>query len=230
MIWWLFLLRIFQFSSGEQLIAPKLPKWAKNIDPITTDFRSFLYSVVKKIEDFDVLTDDLREDQKELNAKIQELTDGFREDKKELNAKIQELTARVDKLTTRLDDLVEGGCSGDTCTRQKTGSLLPTGKSLVSKNGRVTLVMQTDGNLVIYCKGKGHLWHTRTSGVNINKGLFFQADGNLVLYNKSGKPVWYSTTHGTDANNLVLLNDGNLVLYGMRNGHVYWSSGSGGKC
>ena len=93
------------------------------------------------------------------------------------------------------------------CTRMSTGSLLPLGQRLVSTNKQIRLEMQTDGNLVIYCRGKW-FWQSGTGGVDIGDGLNFQWDGNLVLYRKDGKAAWNSGTGLTDANHLVLQDDG----------------------
>merc|ERR1719317_223837 len=221
MVLWLFLLHIFQLSLAET--GMELPREAEHVP---ANWRLFFQPVVEKID--------------KLTSRVDELTRWVKDNHRlplrlnELKTKVDDLDklkSRVDILTTQVFNLVKGGCSGDTCTRQETGSVLPIGSSLVSKNGLVTLEMQHDGNLVIYCKGT-YEWHTHTNGVhmNTNQGLFFQTDGNLVLYDKSWKHVWHSHTYSTDANSLVLLNDGNLVLYGMRNGHVYWQSGTGGKC
>ena len=100
------------------------------------------------------------------------------------------------------------------CTRMSTGSLLPLGQHLVSAYKQVTLEMQTDGNLVIYCRGK-YIWQSGTGGIDIRDGLNFQWDGNLVLYRKDGKVAWSSGTSLKDGNHLILQDDGNLVLYGM---------------
>ena len=110
-----------------------------------------------------------------------------------------------------------------------TGSLLPLGQHLVSFNKKVTLEMQTDGNLVIYCRGKA-IWQSGTAGTHIKDGLQIQFDGNLVLYRNDGRAVWQSKTALTDGNHLILQDDGNLVFFGMMYGHVYWNAGTGGKC
>ncbi|HVX20268.1 MAG TPA: PPE domain-containing protein [Acidimicrobiales bacterium] len=62
------------------------------------------------------------------------------------------------------------------------GETLEAGQFVVSADGLFTLVMQADGNLVVYGVGRpGALWSSRTAG---DPGAFatMQADGNLVVY------------------------------------------------
>ena len=60
-----------------------------------------------------------------------------------------------------------------------------------------TLVMQTDGNLVIYTSGGKPVWASNTAGTGSRNSLVMQDDGNLVVYTSSGKPVWASNTAGS---------------------------------
>ena len=57
------------------------------------------------------------------------------------------------------------------------------------------MVLQTDGNLVIYptTAGTGALWASNTSGHNLDS-MFFQPDGNLVIYSADGAVLWASNT------------------------------------
>ncbi|MBP2173106.1 hypothetical protein J3E05_001438, partial [Methanococcus voltae] len=55
------------------------------------------------------------------------------------------------------------------------------------------LVMQSDGNLVIYKKDNKPIWASNTDGKGGNK-LVMQSDGNLVIYKKDNKPIWASNT------------------------------------
>jgi hypothetical protein len=80
---------------------------------------------------------------------------------------------------------------------------LPQGAS-VSFGGFV-LVMQGDGNLVLYRNGSP-VWYTATGGQNCGAGqctTVFQTDGNLVVYNGS-IPLWSSQTGGQPGAQLVL--------------------------
>ena len=122
-----------------------------------------------------------------------------------------------------------GYCEGDRCIRGNNGAALGEGQTLTSANGRYRLVMQYDGNLVIYCDRKYVNWDSRTHGIAIEGGLRFQSDGNLVLYKYGKQAVWNSKTYRSEACRLVMQNDGNLVLYGCY-GKVYWSTSTHGKC
>jgi hypothetical protein len=61
------------------------------------------------------------------------------------------------------------------------------------------LVLQTDGNLVIYpssadfLANTGAVWASNTSR-DSGDVMFFQPDGNLVIYTSYGDPVWVSKT------------------------------------
>jgi hypothetical protein len=100
------------------------------------------------------------------------------------------------------------------------GSALSTGGSLVSQNGQYSLVVQADGNVVLYGPN-GATFSTGTAGT---QGGYFvlQADGNVVLYGPPGTVVWSSHTAGLGGTVLVLQNDGNLVLYGPHG--AIWSA------
>ncbi|MGX5654283.1 S8 family serine peptidase [Geodermatophilus nigrescens] len=103
------------------------------------------------------------------------------------------------------------------------GSSLVAGQGLVSPNGRYSLELQADGNLVVYAPGRRALWHARTWG-NPGARLVFQADANLVLYSSSGRALWHSDTWGHAGGRLVLQDDGNLVLY-TAGGTAVWFTG-----
>lgn len=92
---------------------------------------------------------------------------------------------------------------------------LTAGDRLVSADRGTTLVMQQDGNLVVYGgTGNRARWHTRTHG-NPGARLRLQSDGNLVVYSREDKPLWNSGTRG--AQRLTVQDDGNIVLYSPAN-------------
>ena len=110
------------------------------------------------------------------------------------------------------------------------GQNLPMDKKLTSTNGRYKLVMQSDGNLVLYCNGNKVNWASNTAGKKVgNGGLQFQLDGNLVIYDPTHKATWWSKTHKTDAYALILSNNGNLELWSIK-GTILWQSNTAGKC
>jgi hypothetical protein len=55
------------------------------------------------------------------------------------------------------------------------------------------LILQGDGNLVLYDKNMKAVWNTKTQGQGGDK-LILQGDGNLVLYDKNMKAVWATYT------------------------------------
>ncbi|MFL5238030.1 MAG: lectin [Rhizomicrobium sp.] len=55
------------------------------------------------------------------------------------------------------------------------------------------MVMQDDGNLVIYDKRGRPLWATGTEG-NQSAYLTLQQDGNVVIYSQENRPLWQTAT------------------------------------
>jgi subtilisin family serine protease len=101
------------------------------------------------------------------------------------------------------------------------GGTLYSGQYLRSDLGNHELLMQSDGNLVHYQRGKA-LWAAGLGGIPGNWAIM-QYDGNFVIYNSSGQPLWATNTGGSAATHLVMQDDGNIVLYGP-NGSVFWHS------
>ena len=105
------------------------------------------------------------------------------------------------------------------------------GVKLHSPDGRFTLWLQNDGNLVLY-QDTTPLWSTGTSATSPTSGaewLSNQNDGNLVLYNNgvvtsSSQALFNTGTFGNGQSTLILQNDGNLVLYRNSDGAATWAS------
>ncbi len=110
-------------------------------------------------------------------------------------------------------------------------------------NPRARLVLQDDGNLVLYAVGGQALWNSRTAG-HSSPSLQLQNDGALVVSSGS-TPLWSSGTTGTDLLSTgagltagqyvhsldgqavaLLQGDGNMVVY--LNGRPGWATGSAG--
>jgi len=111
-------------------------------------------------------------------------------------------------------------------TTVETGRMYP-GQSVDTADRRFHLILQPDGNLVLYSPTKA-IWATGTDGKSI-AFLAMQPDGNMVLYDRSSKPVWYSSTNGRNNLHLVIQQDGNLVLYNGLNIPVWNTSTSGAQ-
>ena len=100
------------------------------------------------------------------------------------------------------------------------GQQLAPGQQLVSPSGSYTLVMQNDGNAVVYGPS-GAVW---ASGTGVaGTVLVMQGDGNLVAYTSGGRPVWDTHTGTSPGASLVMQDDGNLVVY-SKDKKAIWSS------
>ncbi|MGV9503301.1 mannose-binding protein [Streptomyces sp. NPDC003642] len=85
---------------------------------------------------------------------------------------------------------------------------------------RIRMVMQTDGNLVVYNEKGKPIWASMTFGQNHR--AIFQGDGNLVIHNAADRPIWASKSHGHDGAQLVLRADAKVVI--VHNGQIVWST------
>lgn len=100
---------------------------------------------------------------------------------------------------------------------------LNTNDVLVPGNNTTKLIMQADGNLVLYRNDNSvALWSTSTWGKPVTHAIM-QSDGNFVLYDNSGKAYWATGTWTDPGSHITLQDDGNLVLYGP-NGGALWAS------
>ena len=94
------------------------------------------------------------------------------------------------------------------------GQSIKQGEFLVSKNGSFKLIMQKDGNLVIYDMYKKAIWSTHTN----HKGgerLLMRNDGILTVYKKNNSHAWSSSKKKRKGGTHILKmqDDGNLVDY-----------------
>jgi hypothetical protein len=98
------------------------------------------------------------------------------------------------------------------------GDRLVPGQALLSHDDRHRLVLQQDGNLVLYGRpptpgdAPAILFSTDTFGQNMRE-LRMQDDGNLVLYRMDGTAAWDTRTAGRPVDMAIVQNDGNFVLY-----------------
>jgi len=95
-------------------------------------------------------------------------------------------------------------------------------ETLISISKNYFVILQKDGNLVLYKSSKlireNPLWASNTNHCQNPKPfkLTLQSNGNLVLMDKNKAPVWTSNSENKGqpgGYKLVLQNDGNLVLY-----------------
>ena len=84
---------------------------------------------------------------------------------------------------------------------------------LVSPSGQYQLILQDDGNLVIYDLRNSHkiIWSSQTYEKAVDHAIM-QPDGNFVIY---GYPVavWATNTYGHGSCYITMQDDGNLVVY-----------------
>jgi hypothetical protein len=97
------------------------------------------------------------------------------------------------------------------CGSLSSGRGLLPGESLTSCNGAYSLVLQGDGNLVLYASGIA-LWNSHTWG-SVGGAAVMQEDGNFVLYSELGTKQWSTSTDGHYGALLAVQDDGNLVVY-----------------
>jgi hypothetical protein len=119
-----------------------------------------------------------------------------------------------------------GGGTTGACGELAANVSLTANQSLASCNGAYSLIMQGDGNLVLY-QGSTALWASNTVGSGADEAIM-QGDGNFVLYTSSGTSVWASNTAGNSGAYLNVQNDGNVVVYSA-SGAALWSTGTAGK-
>jgi len=76
---------------------------------------------------------------------------------------------------------------------------------MTSENCSLSLVLQNDGNLVLYDASNNPLWNTQTSGQGSQPYRFdMQSDGNAVLYSADQTYLWHSTTVGSGHTHVII--------------------------
>jgi hypothetical protein len=103
------------------------------------------------------------------------------------------------------------------------GSRMDLGSVRWSPNGLYFLVLQHDGNLVLYRKSGRAVWASKTGGLGVDRAEL-QSDGNFVLYTVDHVARWHTGTDFQPTNHLLLQDDGIFVLYSMGHPTVQWSS------
>jgi hypothetical protein len=102
--------------------------------------------------------------------------------------------------------------------------------SKITASGQYQLIMQTDGNLVVYEDPSGAhtpIWASNTwlSGATTAK---MTLDGALILSNADGELIWSSPWPNRPAAFLAMREDGNLVAYEPAK-YIAWSSTTPGS-
>src|SRR5262249_12466158 len=111
-------------------------------------------------------------------------------------------------------------------TKMDPGKTLHAGESIKSPNGSYRLIMQGDGNLVLYAPGGNPLWHPGTNG-NPDAWAVMQTDGNFVVYSAADSPLWHSHTYGNPGAYLTLGDDSRMRIL-TADGKELWNVGGSG--
>ena len=90
------------------------------------------------------------------------------------------------------------------------GQVLRSGESVVSTNGAWSLVMRTDGNLVLASAKGLRQWAAFTTGAGNTATM--QTDGNFVIRNTRGVTQWSTRTSGAGSV-MRVLGSGNAAVY-----------------
>jgi len=96
-------------------------------------------------------------------------------------------------------------------------------QAVTSCGGAYALVMQNDGNLVMYrTADAAALWSTKTAGSRATRA-WLSRDGSFATYDESWnpEPVWSAKTTGPTDAVLRVQDDGNLVIYDARNRAIW---------
>lgn len=109
--------------------------------------------------------------------------------------------------------------------RLNPGQSLAPGQYIRSLDRRYALLLQGDGNLVLYGPAYHSLWATDSSE-SLADRLVMQTDGNLVLY-RGSQAIWTTQTNGVPEAFLQLQDDGNLVIYSGSTSH--WATHTTGQ-
>lgn len=108
------------------------------------------------------------------------------------------------------------------------GETLVSGEDRNSFDRRFRLVMQTDGNLVLYKNGVATWATSYFSGFTFVRGsrAVMQTDGNLVVYSPSNVALWAASWNGLVASSgseAIIQDDGNFVIYSA-SGVAKWAT------
>lgn len=102
---------------------------------------------------------------------------------------------------------------------------LDVGDTLTSPNGSYILLVQSDGNVVIYSRAWQPVWSTGTSGTD--NWLLFDAYDGLEVYSSTDQLLWRAGPPNMYMTHVGLQDDGNLVMFNVADGRPAWSRTTG---
>jgi hypothetical protein len=118
------------------------------------------------------------------------------------------------------------------CGTLTIGQGLSQGTTMSSCDGRYTLSMGADGNLVLFKSGAGPVWASGTSAPGNLSMAILQTDGNFVINNRATNPptaLWSTHSQAIDVQPggayVKIEDDGYLVVYSANN-TALWKSGT----
>lgn len=106
------------------------------------------------------------------------------------------------------------------------GQYIRPGHALYSPDHQYVLVMQTDGNLVLYSAAGQALWDTGTTGQNTV--ATFQRNGDFLVYSSHAHVLWNTRTRAATGAYVTVQDSGDVVLMSGPSGSVLWSTGTSG--
>lgn len=92
------------------------------------------------------------------------------------------------------------------------GQFIVASQAIRSADGRFSLYVQLDGNVVLYGPD-GFLWGAPNTWGQSSTTLTMQTDGNLTVRGPENELIWQSGTGGNPGARFVVQDDGNLVIY-----------------
>jgi hypothetical protein len=110
--------------------------------------------------------------------------------------------------------------------RLSAGGILSLNYFLRSLDGRYALLLQSDGNLVLYGPGYHVLWFSATNGKSVSYGAM-GSDGIFRLMDKYGHAVWSSPNSACCGTQILMQTDGNLVIYKADGKTAVWNTMTG---
>lgn len=114
--------------------------------------------------------------------------------------------------------------------RLPSGAALQKDQALLSDNGGYKLILQNDGNLVLYALATGQPQALWASGTQRGVRAQMQPDGNFVIVEvvtggdfPGEYPLWNARTDGHRGSYLNVQDDGNVVIYDPLSGQAIWT-------